>query len=176
MEINIIDLNANLNEGFKELAEKKINRFENIFGKNSVATLKVKSEKNSEKVEITIKYEGRIYRTENESDDKNKSLDLSLDLLARKIDKHKTKIEKSFRTAIPENFSDFVPEENIEKDHYSVTRVKTFPIKPMSIEEAILQMNLVGHKFFMFRNQDSNEINVIYKRKNETYGLLVPEV
>lgn len=176
MDINIIDLNANLNDSFKQLAEKKINRFERIFGENTAANIKVKAEKSSEKVEITIKHNGIVYRTESESDDKNKALDITLDLLARKIDKHKTKIEKSFRTAIPENFSDFIPEKGTEKNLYSVTRSKTFPVKPMSVEEAILQMNLVGHRFFMFRNQDTNEINVVYKRKNETYGLLEPEV
>lgn len=174
MEVIITDLKTRLSDDFKHLAEKKLSKFDRIFGEGATAKVKVTVEKNTECVEITINHNGRIYRTENISDDMNKSLDIALDLLSRKIEKNKTKLERSFR----DNLSYTSPgdiDEDKNKETYSVIKKKVFTVKPMSVEEAILQMNLVGHQFFMFRDQDTNEINVVYKRKNNTYGLLEPE-
>ena len=174
MDVRITDLKAKLSDNFKNLAEKKLARFDRIFGGGTTANVKVSVEKNAERVEITIHHNGRVYRTESVSEDINKSLDLSLDLLHRKLEKNKTKLERSFR----DNLDDvgFYEEDEPEVDEpYKIIKRKVFTVKPMSIEEAILQMNLVGHQFFMFRSQDTNEINVVYKRKNNTYGLLEPE-
>lgn len=178
MEFVITELKTKLSEDFKNLVEKKLLRFDRFFGEDTVANIKATVEKNLERLEITIHHEGRIYRTESTSESLNKSLDIALDLLARKIEKNKTKLERSFRDAIP-NFT----EESMEiddytenrKEEYKVTKRKAFPVKPMSTEEAILQMNLVGHQFFIFRDQVTNEINLVYKRKNNTYGLIEPE-
>ena len=174
MEVVITDLKAKLSDNFKELAEKKISRFDRMFGEGAKAYVKVTVEKNFERVEVTINHNGRIYRAENASDDMNKSLDIALDRLLSQIHKNKTRLERSFR----DNLSSFVPEEDVEEENdelFTITRRKVFTVKPMSVEEAILQMNLVGHQFFMFRDEETNEINVVYKRKNDTYGVLEPE-
>lgn len=175
MEIVITELKVKLSEEFKKLVEKKLSKFDRFFGEGTVANVKATVERNLECLEITVHHEGRVYRTESISEDLNKSLDIALDLLARKIEKNKTKLEKSFRDHVLD-FNDSISETNEYDDNeeYKVTKVKTFPVKPMSIEEAILQMNLVGHQFFIFRNQTTNEINLVYKRKNNTYGLIEP--
>lgn len=178
MEFVVTELKTKLSEDFKNLVAKKLSRFDRFFGEGTVANVKVTVEKNLECMEITIHHEGRVYRTESISDSLYKSLDIALDLLARKIEKNKTKLEKSFRNAIPE-----LTEEDTEsssygdsdKEEYKITKRKSFPVKPMSKEEAILQMNLVGHQFFIFRDQATNEMNLIYRRKNNTYGLIEPE-
>lgn len=172
MKVIMTDLKTNLSEEFRNLVQKKLSRFDRVFGDDTVANVKVTAERNSERVEITIHHKGRVYRTENSSDDRNKSLDVALDLLSRKLNKNKTKLEKSLREGIPDLSIEEIKE---VESPYSVIKRKTFSIKPMSVEEAILQMNLVGHQFFMFRDQETNEINVVYKRKNGTYGLIEPE-
>lgn len=173
MNVIITDLKARVSDDFKRLAEKKLSRFDRIFGEEATANVKVTVEKNSQCVEITVRHNGRVYRTESVSESMNKSLDTALDLLARKIEKNKTKLEKSFRDSQPGTFDEL--EEKTKTDSYEIIKRKAFIVKPMSVQEAILQMNLVGHQFFMFRNQDTNEINVVYKRKDNTYGLLEPE-
>ncbi len=173
MNVIITDLKARVSDDFKQLVEKKLSRFDRIFGEEATANVKVTVEKNSQCVEITVRHNGRVYRTESVSESMNKSLDTALDLLARKIEKNKTKLERLFRGSQPGTFAE--PEEEAETDSYEIIKRKAFIVKPMSAQEAILQMNLVGHQFFMFRDQDTNEINVVYRRKDGTYGLLEPE-
>ena len=101
------------------------------------------------------------------------ALDKTIDDLVRKLRKNKTRIEKKLRDVAPE-----IPEpisEEGEEVEIKIVKSKHFPIKPMDAEEAVLQMNLIGHQFFMFRNMDSGEINVVYRRKDGNYGLLAPE-
>ena len=100
------------------------------------------------------------------------ALDKVMDSLARQIRKNKTRLEKRLYASTIE---DLYPEPVEEEADYQVVRTKRLPIKPLDVEEAILQMNLLGHEFFMFRNADTNEINVVYHRKNGDYGLLEPE-
>lgn len=175
MQVVITGLKTTLSDDFKKLAEKKLLRFDRFFGGDVLADLKVIVEKNSECVEITIHHKGRVYRTESSSEDMNKSLDIALDLLFRKIEKNKTRLERSFRGAVFEVDDKEKIDYQNKEDAYSIIKTKTFAVKPMDVQEAILQMNMVGHHFFMFRNQETNEINVVYKRKNNTYGLLEPE-
>ena len=139
-------------------------------------TLSVDSE--GHKVEVTIPLNGMILRGEEATSDMYTSIDLVTEKLEKQIEKHKTKLYKSHRTiglrqAITEEIQrDLELPENTEK--FKIVRSKRFALKPMDEEEAIMQMNLLGHNFFMFYNAKSEEVNVVYKRKDGDYGLIEP--
>lgn len=121
-------------------------------------------------LELTVKYNGIIYRAEQSAKDKNDALDVTVDRVIRQIRKQKTKVEKNLRTGAFEGLS---PE--AEEKEYEVIREKKFHLRPMSVDEAILQMNLLDHTFFMFKNADTGDVNVVYKRDEGNYAVLVPE-
>ena len=134
-------------------------------------------EKNRQTVEVTIHDNGMTYRAESTALEMNDALDAVVDILGGQIRKNKTKLSKKLRA---ESLNQYFAEESAEpeevsEEEYSVVRTKTFTVKPLSVEEAILQMNMIGHEFFMFLNSSTNQISVVYKRKNNTYGLLEPE-
>ena len=160
MKITIVGRKVNLKNHFKELAEKKLSKFDRIFDEDAEATVTVTVERNRQTVEITIKQRGMIYRAEETS-------------LGRQIRRNKTKLERAKKVAPDVDLPDELYEEPDEE--YHVVRTKRFFVRVMTPEEAILQMNLLDHEFFMFRDDESGEINVVYRRKDGDYGLLVPE-
>lgn len=177
MNITINGRKVNLKDNFKERVEKKLSKFDKIFGDSANANVTVTLEKNRQTVEVTIRHNGVVYRAENTCDEMNEALDNVIDIIAGQIRKNKSKLEKRFRSnSISEYLMDESPVEEHSASEYKVVKSKQFPVKPLDIEEAILQMNLIGHQFFMFRNFDTNEVNVVYRRKNGTYGLLEPEL
>ena len=144
-----------------------------MFGEDTTANVTVTLEKRIQRVEITIRYSGKVYRAESDTLDMYESLDNAIDAIGRQIRRNKSRLEKQLRTGvIEEHLPGWINEEEPE---YEIVRSKRFEVKPLTAEEAILQMNLVGHQFYMFRNADDNEINVVYKRKDGKYGLLLPE-
>lgn len=170
---------VNLRDNFKDLAEKKLSKFDKLFDGNAFATVTVTVEKNRQTVEVTIKHEGMVYRAESTTLDMNEALDNVMEALSRQFRKHKTKLAKRLRKDSLENYLPEVTpsiETESEEDKYNIVRTKNFPVKPLDVEEAILQMNMIGHQFYMFRNQTTGEINVVYRRKNGDYGLLTPDV
>ncbi|HBQ46126.1 MAG TPA: ribosome-associated translation inhibitor RaiA [Ruminococcaceae bacterium] len=172
MKVTFIGRKVNLRDHFKALATKKLARFDRIFGSDASAKVVVTLERNRQTVEITIRSHGMLFRAEATSDEMNTALDMVLDALGSQIRKNKARLDKRIHgAALRESAS----EEEEGQEDYKVVRTKRFPVKPMSVEEAILQMNLLEHRFFMFRNQNSGEVNVIYQRKNGGYGLLEPE-
>lgn len=180
MKIIITGRKVNLKDNFKERVEKKLNKFTRMFDDEATANVTVTLEKNRQTVEVTIRNRGLIYRSEHTDKEMNDALDKVVDSLGRQIRKNKCKLEKRLRSA---DIDEFIKEENVSEEEvalvngdYKVVRVKHFDIKPLMIEEAILQMNMLGHKFFMFKNNDTDEINVVYVRKDGTYGLIEPEV
>ncbi|WP_195985102.1 ribosome-associated translation inhibitor RaiA [Clostridium sp. D33t1_170424_F3] len=182
MKITITGRKVTLRDNFKELATKKLSRFERIFDEDADANVVVTLEKNRQTVEITIKQRGMIYRAESTAMEMNDALDQVMSALGRQIRKNKTKLEKKIHSgAIDQYLGDFTEEEPVLEpvadadEEYHIVRVKHFFVKPLSVEEAILQMNMLGHQFFMFRNETNGEINVVYKRKNGDYGLLEPD-
>lgn len=179
MKIMTIGRKVNLKDNFKERAEKKLSKFERIFSADAEATVTVTVEKNRQVVEVTVRDNGLMYRAESTALEMNDALDAVIDILGGQIRKNKTKIGKKIRPdADIESYFAALSDDDEEPytdEDYMVVRTKTFDVKPLSVEEAILQMNLIGHQFFMFRNSVSNEINVVYKRKDGTYGLLEPE-
>lgn len=172
MNITITSRNTSVKDSFKERADKKLKKFDRFFDDDVKANITVTNEGERETVEITIKSQGLFFRAEKTAPDRLDALDAVVDLLFRQIVKNKSKLEKRLKTAA---FSPEYPDEVFEPDDYNIVRSKKFPVKPMDVEEAILQMNMLGHEFFMFRNAVSNEINVVYRRHNGDYGLIEPE-
>lgn len=179
MLITYIAKKVNLKDNFKNMVDKKLSKFDRLFSDSASATVKVAVEKNRQTVEITINDNGMIYRSENTSAEMNEAVDKCVSILGRQIRKNKTKLEKRLREGSIDEFiaaDDAADIEEVEEAvSYDVYRVKTIPSKPMLVDEAILRMNMVDHQFFMFTNADTSQINVVYKRADGRYGLLVPE-
>ena len=179
MKITITGRKFNLRDSFKEKVEKKLAKFSRFFGDDADANVTVTLEKNRQTVEITVRSKGYIYRAEQTCGDMEEALDKAVERLSGQIRKYKTRLDKRMKTDV--DTSVYAPleedqDEIIEEQDFEIVRSKKFPVKPMDIDEAILQMNMLGHEFFMFRNIDSNEINVVYKRVDGNYGLLEPDL
>lgn len=174
MKINISGRHMNVTDDVRERAEKKFSKLEKYFRQEAEADLTFITRKhgNFVKLEATIVHRGMVYRTEVENHDALSVIDKAVEVIDRQIRKHKTKLEKKFHSGA---FDDYQDSSEDKESNYAVVKSKKFPIKPMAVEEAILQMELIGHEFFMFRNSDDEEINVVYKRKNGNYGLIEPE-
>ncbi len=173
MKHNYVLKKFTLNEKEQQMIEKRLERLGKFFADDTEATIKLASVGNKEKIEITIFENGVFYRSEEIDDKVQNALDRAVDIIERQIRKNKTKLQKRLRqdAFVPENFDSFDEEE----DEINITRVKTFPYKPMSAEEAILQMNLLDHHFFVFIDNETNKVCVAYKRHENEYGLIVPE-
>lgn len=177
MNVTITGRKVNLRSNFKELAVKKLSRFDRIFEENATAKVVVTLEKNRKIVEITITSGGMIYRAEATDFEMNDALDKVISSLGKQIRRNKAKLNKKIHSVALEEFIEENPSDaDNSEEEFKIVRTKHFPVKPMSVEEAVLQMEMLNHQFFMFRNQSNNEINVVYKRKSGNYGLLEPDV
>lgn len=172
MNITIIGRKCNPREDFRLRAEKRLEKVEKLFGEEANAKITATVEKTCHIVEITVTKGGMIYRAEESADNMVDALDNCVDSLIRQIRKNKTRLDKKLHSAV---LDDFFADEIVEEAEYDVIREKSISLKPQSVEEAILQMNLLGHQFYMFLNADTDEINVVYKRNATGYGLLSPE-
>ena len=176
MKITYVARKVTLRDNFKELVERKLAKLEKIFSDSAQATVVVTLEKNRQTVEITIRDNSMVYRAESTMPEMNDALDKVVEILQRQLRKHKTRLSKRLRTAsLDELFTEPVPDEE-EDTELSLVRKKQVSLKPISASEAILQMEMTGHKFFMFLNADTDEINVVYARDDGAYGLLEPSV
>ncbi len=175
MKITYTARKVNLRDNFKDRVEKKLKKFDKIFSDDAQAFVVVTLDKSSQTVEITIKDNQMVYRAEKTMPEMNDALDKCIDVLGRQLRKNKAKLEKRLRSGSLEELVAPVEEEVAEED-YTVVRTKQIPVKPITVEEAILQMNMVGHKFYMFTDAESGEVNVVYLRDDGKYGLLQPTV
>lgn len=167
--------NISVSDSLRERAIKKLSKIEKFFKPDTECYITLTVEKNRHILEVTIVSAGLVIRGEETTDDMYTSLDLVIDKLERQIRKNKTKLGKRIKqeSFVPDNFQ--INEEIEEENSFKIMKSKRFAIKPMSVEEAILQMNLLGHTFFVFTNGDTDEVNVVYKRKDGNYGLIEPE-
>lgn len=159
----------------QEKAEKKVGKFEKFFKPDTEAVLTFKVEKDRFIFEVSIHSNGTIIRAEECSTDMYTAMDLVEEKLERQIRKYKTKLGKKIHqeAMVADNFN---IDEDIDEDvDYNIVKTKRFPLKPMNTEEAILQMNLLAHNFFVFIDSDTETVNVVYKRKDGRYGLIEPE-
>ena len=176
MKYNIVGRKVNLRDNCKERVYKKLGKFEKIYSEDAEANVKVTLEKNRQTVEVTIYDNGMTYRAESTAPEMNDALDAVVDILGGQIRKNKAKLSKKLRAdSIEQYFAEESDTDVLPEESYTVVKTKNFVVKPLSVEEAILQMNMIGHEFFMFLNSATNQLCVVYKRKDNTYGLLEPE-
>lgn len=173
MKITYTARKVNLKDNFKELCEKKLSKFNKIFSDDAEVSVVVTLYKNRQTVEVTVNDNGMVFRAEDVEDEMNDALDKVVDILGRQIRKNKTRLSKKMKTGV--DLLSILPDDQEDDDEEFKIRYKSIPIKPISVEEAILQMNMLNHDFFVFINADTEETNVVYKRKGDTYGLLEPE-
>ncbi len=172
MNITYLGRKTTIKDSFKEYAAKRLKRLEKFFDDDPNVMIVVTNEGDEETVEVTIKSRGMFFRGEKTSRDRQISLDLVADVLSRQIVRNKNRLERRLKTPVPviEELTGELEQEGPD----TLVKTKKFPVAVMDVEEAILQMNLLGHEFFMFRNGETGEINVVYRRKDGNYGLLEP--
>ena len=173
MNITIIGRKCTPRESFKARAEEKLVKVEKFFGPDATAKITATVEKNQKICEITLTRKSMIFRAQERSDDLEEALDKCVDSLIRQIRKNKTKLEKKLRDVSFDDILAAVASE--EEDAFEVVRTKTVVLKPETVDEAILQMNMLGHMFYMFRNAETDAVCVVYKRNDGGYGVLEPD-
>jgi len=159
----------------KDYVRKKIGKLEKYFKDITEVQVTLSVEKDRHIVEVTILVNGIILRGEEETGDMYASIDMVVDKLEKQIEKYKTKLYKKYRKSFRFNDVETVSQKE-ENDEPKIVKTKRFAIKPMSVEEAVLQMDLLGHDFFVFTNAKTDEVNVVYRRKDGNYGLIEPEI
>ena len=174
MRFIITGRNINLTTGLQDAVESKLKKLERYFNPDTEAQVTLSVEKGRQKIEVTIPVKGRIIRAEQVSEDMYTSIDLVQETIERQLKKYKNKLIDSTQNAT--SFSkEYADEPYEEEDAIRIVKTKRFAIKPMDAEEACLQMEMLGHSFYVFRDADPDQVNVVYKRKNGTYGLIEPE-
>lgn len=177
MKFVFTDKKVNVPNYIHNYAEKKVGKLDRFFKEDATASLTFSVEKDRNQVEVTIRSSGTIFRVSESTSDMHASIDAAVASLERQIRKNKTRLEKRLRTGafertVEAEISSFVPD-GPEEGEYKIVRTKTFPIKPMTQEEAILQMNLLGHSFFAFKNEDAGgAFAVVYRRNDGDYGII----
>ncbi len=174
MKYIISGKNIEVTEGLKSAVYDKLDRLEKYFNEDTEVQVTFSVEKDRQKMEVTIPIKGNIIRAEQVSDDMYVSIDLVTEVLERQISRHKKKLVDQIQSAAFLQKS-FIEEDIPDDDEINIIRSKRFAVKPMDPEEACVQMDLLGHSFFVFRNAETDEVNVVYKRKGNTYGLIEPE-
>ena len=175
MKFIIVGRNIEVTPGLRAAVEEKIGKLDKYFNPDTEVHVTLSVEKDRQKIEVTIPVKGSIIRSEQVSNDMYVSIDLVEEIIERQLKKYKNKIVDkqqavaSFSKAYVEN--DYTDDEEIQ-----IVRTKKFDIKPMYPEDACIQMELLGHSFFVFCNAETDQVNVVYKRKGDTYGLIEPEV
>ena len=176
MKVTVIAKNIELPQALKEIVQKKISKLEKYFEVEVEAKATLSVQKNRQIIEVTIPFNGAILRSEESTDDMYKSIDLVEDKLERQIRKQKTRLSRKNNGSLKFAAINDSKVESNEDDEGSLVKVKKFGVKPMDSEEAILQMDLLGHNFFVYQDSESSKVNVVYKRKDGNYGLLEPEL
>ncbi len=168
--------NVNLTDSLRDTIESKLDKLEKYFNKEAEAQVTLSVEKERQIMEVTIPLSGSVLRAEEATTDMYMTIDRVVDKLDSQLRKHKTKLEKNrinnYETIRFENIPTY---EKVDDDEPQIVKTKRFALKPMSNEEAVLQMELVGHNFYVYANDLTNEVNVVYKRKDGNYGLIEPE-
>lgn len=176
MRFIISGKNIQVTEAMKDVVEEKIGRLDKYFKEDVEVQATLSVSKDRQKIEVTIPMKGHIIRAEEVSDDMYVSIDLVVDIIERQIRKYKTKMLRRNKGAAEETFTEgFLADDKHEDEEIRIVRTKRFGFKPMKPEEACVQMELLRHDFYVFVNGDTEEVNVVYKRKDGTYGLIEPE-
>ncbi len=177
MKVTFVERRVTLKDTFKEKFCAKLDKFDKIFDETAKATVTASMVKDTYILELTIFYNNAIFRVEESNADCWAGMDEIIEDLKKQIRKYKTKIEKTVkRSFVEEDFSALEPDYDAEEElEFEIARTKKVPVKPMSADEAILQMNLLGHEFFAFRSAETGNVDIVYKRKDGRYGLIETE-
>ncbi|MDE6905245.1 MAG: ribosome-associated translation inhibitor RaiA [Lachnospiraceae bacterium] len=174
MRITITGRNIELTEGLKSAVEDKLGKLEKYFAPDTEVFVTLSVEKERQKIEVTIPVKGNIVRSEQVSNDMYVSIDLVEEVIERQLKKYKKKLISKQQNAASFR-KEFIEKETDVDDEIRIIRTKRFDMKPMYPEDACVQMELLGHNFFVFCNAESEQVNVVYKRNGNTYGLIEPE-
>ena len=175
MKFVIVGRNLDVTPALKAAVEDKIGKLEKYFNPDTEAHVTLSVEKERQKIEVTIPVKGSIIRSEQVSNDMYVSIDLVEEIIERQLKKYKTKIVDKHQEA--GSFSKmYMDNDYMDEEEVKIVRTKKFDIKPMYPEDACVQMELLGHGFFVFINAETDQVNVVYRRKGDTYGLIEPEV
>ncbi len=174
MKLVITNRKFETSDKMRAIIERKISKLDKFFPSEVVANVTLSTRRTLARIEITIFYKGTIFRAEEENEDAVTALYEAVELLERQIRKNKTKLAKRLRENAFEEFMSDGSLDDFEEDAINITKVKNFTLTEMSPEDAVLQMNLLGHSFYMFKNIGSGEINLVYSREGGEYGLIVP--
>ena len=170
MKLQITGRKIDVTPGLKDYTTSKLSKLDKFFGDEANADVTLSVQKDNHTIEVTVQHKGIIYRAEVTEPDMYASIDRVEDVLERQIRKQKTRLEKQLKLGAFEYEPTFDDVE--EEEEFKIVKTKTYSAKPMSAEEAILQMNLLGHSFYIFQNSDTMDKNVVYKRKDGNYGLI----
>lgn len=174
MKYIISGRNIDVTEGLKSAIYEKIGKLERYFTPDTEVHVTFSVEKDRQKVEVTIPMKGNIVRAEQVSTDMYASIDMIEEVIERQLRKYKNKLTDQKQSAMSLSQA-FIAEEDADDEEIVISKVKHFAMKPMDAEEACVQMELLGHNFYVFRNAETDEVNVVYQRKNGTYGIIEPE-
>jgi len=174
MKIRFVARKFTLTDDAKERVQKKLQKLDKFFSSDTEAAVALYGEKIGERIEVTIYHGGTIFRAEESDKDIACALDKALDVIERQIRKNRTRLEKKIHIT-KDSFADPAAFEEPEEE-IKISKTKRFEIRPMTVEEAIMQMNLLSHSFYLFRNSETGELNVVYKRRENDYGLIEPIV
>ena len=174
MKYIILGKNIEVTDGLRAAVEDKIGKLEKYFTPETEVHVTLSVEKDRQKIEVTIPVKGSIIRSEQVSNDMYVSIDLVEEIIERQLKKYKKKIISKQQSAASFK-KEFLEKESEADDEIRIIRTKKFDMKPMYPEDACVQMELLGHDFFVFCNAETESVNVVYKRKGNTYGLIEPE-
>lgn len=175
MKIIISGRNIDVTPGLRSAVESKLGKLEKYFTADTEVQVTLSVEKDRQKIEVTIPVKGNIIRSEQTSNDMYVSIDLVEEIIERQLKKYKNKLIAQKQAAASFQQS-FIDNEYEDEDEVKIVRTKKFDIKPMYPEDACVQMELLGHSFFVFCNAETDQVNVVYKRKGNTYGIIEPEI
>jgi len=178
MRYSFTGKNFTLTDSLKERAQQKLGRLERRLPKEAEANVIFSAVRQEHKVEVTIPLKKRILRAEVVEADMFSALDSVVDVLDKQMAKYKTRLrDKSRRDSSYRDEINYLPQEDDhdEENNFKIERIKHFALKPMDAEDAVMEMELLGHVFYMFRNSRTDEVNVVYRRHGDSYGLIEPE-
>lgn len=172
MLMNFVGKNIELTDSLKDVAEKKFSKLDKYFSEEVEARVVFSTIREEQTVEVTIFLPKTIIRAEETTDDMYSSMDRAVDALARQIRKHKTKLKKRYQNNETIRFDEIVEKESSKEEEPKIVKRKKFELNPMSEEEAILQMELLNHKFFVFLDANTEKVEILYKRNDGNYGII----
>ena len=176
MKFIISGRNIDVTEGLKSAVLDKIGKLEQYFTPETEVHVTLSVEKDRQKIEVTIPVKGNIIRSEQVSSDMYASIDLVEEVIERQLRKYRKKLVSQKQNASDNFQKHFIEDEFEQEDEIKIVRAKKFDMKPMYPEDACVQMELLGHAFYVFLNAETDEVNVVYKRKGDTYGLIEPDL